>query len=120
MVFKIDYSQSTLKKNLDDMSEKLGAAILMYAVSKASVLEAQMKQRRPWTDRTNMAKTTLNAKVSQPSEGVVRITLAHGVEYGINLELDHGKKYAIVGPTVRLEGPRMVTDLSNFLSKIKL
>lgn len=120
MSFKLNYNESTLKKNLDKMSEKLGAVVLMYAATKASELEAKMKINRPWTDRTNMAKTRLNAKVSQPSSNIIRITLAHGVEYGIWLELAHGKNYAIIAPTVREEGPRVVNDLNNLMSKLKL
>ena len=120
MAFQLDYSKSALKKNLDSMSVKLGATILMYAATKASELQAKMKMNRPWTDRTNMAKTMLNAKVSQPNKNIVRITLAHGVDYGIWLELAHGKNYAISAPTVRDEGPRIVEDLNNLMSKLKL
>lgn len=120
MAFQLEYNESTLKKNLDKMSVKLGAVVLMYAATKASELQAKMKLNRPWTDRTNMAKTMLNAKVSQPNKNTVRITLAHGVDYGIWLELAHGKNYAIIAPTVRDEGPRIVEDLNNLMTKLKL
>ena len=33
-----------------------------------------------------------------------RITLAHGVDYGIWLELAHEKKYAIIPETIRVVG----------------
>lgn len=120
MALKIDYNSSTLKKNLDNMSVKLGAVLLMYAATKASELQYKMKANRPWTDRTNMAKTLLSASVSQPNKNTIRITLAHGVEYGIWLELAHGKNYAIIAPTIREEGPRIVEDLDNLMSKLKL
>lgn len=120
MSFRIDYKGSTLSSGLDRMTTKLGAVVLMYMATKAVEIESKMKLNRPWTDRTNMAKMTLNAKVSQPSETLVRMTLAHGVEYGIWLELAHNKNYAIVGPTVREEGPRMVKDLNDLMSKLKL
>lgn len=120
MSFKIDYDTSSLKKNINKMSVKLGAVILMYSATKASELQAKMKVNRPWTDRTGMAKATLNAKVSQPSQNVVRITLAHGVDYGVWLELAHEKNYAIIAPTIRDEGPRIITDLNNLMSKLKL
>lgn len=120
MAFTLDYSSSTLKKNLDKMGVKLGAVILMYSSTKAQEIESKMKINRPWTDRTNMAKVTLRARVSQPSSNVIRITLAHGVGYGIWLELAHGKNYAIIGPTVREEGPRIVEDLGDLMSKLKL
>lgn len=120
MAFKLDYDKSTLSAGIDKMATKLGAVILMYASTKAVELEAKMKQSRPWTDRTGMAKATLNARVSQPDSNIVRITLAHGVEHGIWLELAHEKNYAIVGPTVEQEGPRMISDLNNLMSKLKL
>jgi hypothetical protein len=120
VAFRLNYNESTLKKNLDEMGTKLGAVILMYSATKASELQAKMKTNRPWTDRTGMAKALLNAKVSQPSPTIVRITLAHGVDYGIWLELAHEKNYAIIAPTVREEGPRIVEDLDNLMSKLKL
>lgn len=120
MAFQLDYQGSSLDKKLGVLGTKMGAMILMYASTKASELESKMKVNRPWTDRTNMAKMTLNAKVSQPSSEVVRITLAHGVDYGIWLELANGKNYAIIAPTIREESPRVVEDLNNLMSKIQL
>ena len=120
MAFKLDYDSSSLSKNLDKMSTKLGAVILMYSATKASELQSKMKLNRPWTDRTGMAKALLSAKVSQPSPTLVRITLAHGVDYGIWLELAHEKNYAVIAPTIREEGPRIVDDLDNLMSKLKL
>ena len=120
MAFRLDYNSSTLNSGLNKLSNKIGAAILMYCATKASELEAKMKSNRPWTDRTGMAKALLSAKVSQPNDKTVRITLAHGVEYGMWLELAHGKNYAIVAPTIREEGPRVIEDLSGLMSKIKL
>lgn len=120
MAIKFDYPSSSLSSGLDKMGEKLGAVVLMYAATKAVELEAKMKQNRPWTDRTGMAKATLNTKVSQPDDHTVRITLAHGVEYGIWLELANQKNYAIIGPTIDIEGPRVVSDLGNLMAKLKL
>ena len=120
MAFTLDYDSSTLKKNLDKMSVKLGAVLLMYSATKASELQAKMKLNRPWTDRTGMAKATLSAKVSQPNKNIIRITLAYGVDYGIWLELANGKNYAIIAPTIREEGPRIVEDLQDLMSKLKL
>lgn len=120
MSLKFDYNSSTLSTGIDAISSKLGKSILMYAATKAVDLEAKMKKRRPWTDNTGMAKATLNAKVSQPNNNTIRITLAHGVDYGIWLELAHGKNYAIIGPTIEQEGPRIINDLGNIMATLKL
>lgn len=118
MSFKIDIPHSTLGTNLRTMDDKLRIALLMYMNTKATQLESLMKLRRPWTDRTNMAKMRLSAKVSQPNENTIRITLAHGVEYGIWLELANEQNYAIIGPTVRIEGPHILEDLGNVMRKL--
>ena len=118
MAFRLDYNGSTLGQNLGKMPPKLGPAILMILSTRSQEIEYKMKANRPWTDRTGMAKATLSATVSQPSETLFRITLAHGVDYGIWLELANGKNYAIIAPTVNEEGPRLVEDMNDFLRKL--
>ena len=118
MAFEIDYNGSTLKSGLDKLNTKIAAAVLMYAATKAADIEAKMKLNRPWTDRTNMAKTTLNAKVSQPNPETIRITCAHGVDYGIWLELANEKNYAIIGPTIKHESPNVMRDLNKLMNKL--
>ena len=115
---KIDYPNSKLGKNMEAFAQKIGAAVLMYAGTKAIKLESQMKRERPWTDRTGMAKATLRSVVTQPDENTIRITLAHGVDYGKWLELAHEKKWAIVAPTLEKEAPNIISELADLMSKI--
>lgn len=119
-LIKFDFSGSDLSKNLDKLAPKMLAAVLMYANTKSVQYTSYMQTHRPWTDRTGMAKATLNTQVSQPNDHTVRLTLSHGVEYGIWLELAHGKNYAIVAPTVRLKGPEIVSELSGLMDKVVL
>ena len=116
MSFKIDYPSSSLSRGLENMQNKIGIAVKMYAITKASELEAKMKLQRPWTDRTGLAKSTLNAQVSQPNPNLIRITLAHGVDYGIWLELAHEKNWAIIGPIITQESPNVVNDMNNLMN----
>lgn len=120
MSFKMDFANSTLNKNLDKMSTKLNAALLMYSTTKAKQLEAKMKMNRPWTDRTGMAKALLNTSISQRSLGTVRITLSHGVEYGIWLELANEKNYAVIEPTIKEESPKIINDLKGLMDLMRL
>lgn len=111
--FKID--MSPINKGVEAMGVKMRQALLMYMTTKAAELEGKMKTTRPWVDRTGMAKQTLTARVSQPSQTILRITCAHGVDYGIWLELAHGKNWAIVAPTIREEAPKIVQGLGNIM-----
>lgn len=118
MAFK--FNDSDMMTKMNNLSVKLGAAVLMYANTKAVQLESTMKQKRPWTDRTGMAKAMLKARVSMPNSNTIRITLSHGVSYGVWLELAHEKKYAIIDPTIKAESPKIVKDLSGIIDKVKV
>ena len=93
------------------------AAIRMYAESQAKNLEGYAKEHRPWTDRTGDARKHLTGYVSTIPNGY-RINLAHGVDYGVFLELAMEKKYAILEPTVRLKGPDVIRGMNNLLDRL--
>lgn len=111
-------------KGLDDKLERLGErltyATLMQADTQAKEIEAYAKNHRPWTDRTGSAKANLRCIVSQPRKNLVRITLAHGVNYGIWLELANEKRYAIVRPTLDIYGPRVMSNFRNLLDQVRV
>lgn len=115
---KID--DSNLQAGLQQLHPKTQAALLMYAATKAKDMEFKMKHNRPWTDRTGMAKQNLRAQVSRPSATVVRITLSHGVNYGVYLELSHSKKYAVIKPTLDAEAPKVIKGAQGLLNKVKV
>lgn len=115
-----DFDDSKLANGMTQLAQKMVSAVYMYAGTQAVKLEAQMKRERPWTDRTGMAKATLRSVVSRPSQTMVRITLAHGVDYGIWLELAHEKNWAIVGPTIDKEAPNVLEGLQGLLEKVKV
>ena len=112
------FDSSEMQTKLTKLSTKATAAMLMILATKAKSVESEMKSNRPWTDRTGQAKATLNVTVSQPAATVLRMTLAHGVDYGIWLELAHNKNWAIVKPTLDKEAPKVLNSLNGFLDKL--
>lgn len=116
----IKFDETQMLNKMDNLITKTGTAILMYAGTKAAQLESQMKVKRPWTDRTGMAKATLRARVSQPDTHTIRITLSHGVSYGIWLELAHEKNWAILAPTLENEAPKIVKGLGKIIDNLKV
>lgn len=115
----ISMDVSKLEKRIDSFPDRLHAGLLMFAKTQATQLQGHMKRNRPWTDRTGMAKATLTATVVEENDAI-KIKLAHGVDYGVWLELAHEKNYAIIEPTIRMKGPEVISNLDNLLAKIKL
>lgn len=113
MSFRIE--DSDLRAGLDDL--KKVAAVRIYAETQAKTLEGYTKENRPWTDRTGDARKRLTGYVTDIPKGY-RINLAHGVDYGVWLELAMEKKYAILEPTIRLKGPEVIKGMENLLERI--
>lgn len=97
--FKLD----DLYKGLDKLEDKSDSAIRMYAETGGQKLVSSAKENRKWTDRTGRARASLNSSVAKISSGY-RIYLAHGVNYGIYLELAHEKRFAIIPQTIEYVG----------------
>lgn len=62
-------------------------------------IETYGRTNRRWEDRTHEAKKRLKATVKPIGTGY-RIEFAHGVDYGIYLEMKYNKKYAILQESV--------------------
>lgn len=108
-----------LTPNLQAMGDRVRAAVMMLATTDASIWEFTAKKNRPWTDRTGNAKKKLHAFVSQPDDKTVRITLAHGVPYGVDLEYSYGEKYKIIRPTIEQLAPKTMQNFYHIMDRVK-
>ena len=94
---------SGLLRGLEGHETRADAAIRMYAEQSALQLQNAAKENRPWVDRTVHARQRLRCSVTTISNGY-RLILAHGVDYGLWLELAHEKKYSIIPKTIEYVG----------------
>lgn len=97
--------------------------LLAIAKKRAPEITEWMKANRPWTDRTNQARTTLHVDVEPVSDELVNLLLAHGVEHGWYLEgltpqgmeTTQGGKYSILLPALDYWGPILMDDIRKML-----
>lgn len=88
-----------VQHNLETLEGRILAAVKGRCVEDAKEMENYAKVNRKWTDRTSMARRSLNGYVEEDKEHI-RVGIAHGVDYGVHLELAHEKRYAILVPTL--------------------
>lgn len=96
---------------------KTEAAIAMYAENGALTLQNYAREHRPWTDRTGHARQRLTGSVARVTEGY-QIILAHGVDYGIWLELAHEKRFAIIQPTIQAKSSQILSGFEKLLERL--
>lgn len=97
------WDMGSLLSSLEVTPSRFETALMMYAEQSALKLQNFARENRKWTDRTGQARQRLRGSTSKIAKGV-RITLAHGVDYGIWLELANEKRYSIIPYAIRFVG----------------
>jgi hypothetical protein len=85
------------------------------AYDQAVDMENWAKENAPWTDRTGDARERLHATVEETGP-IGTIVLAHGVDYGLWLEIANGGRYAIIAPAIDVYGPIVMRSLQNMIN----
>lgn len=116
MSIRIDARQ--IERWLDNAETKSQVAIKMFAQEGAKKFENYAKINRPWTDRTGHAKQRLVGYVETFSDKT-RINIAHGVYYGVFLELCNNKRFAILQKTVNAISPEILRGFKKLLGYLK-
>lgn len=112
LVLKVDVSD--VEKGFKKWDSKFDSAMALYAESTAKTFEAYAKRNYLWTDRTHMASKTLKGKYEWRGP-TLRVQLEHGMHYGKYLEYANGGKYAILGPTIKLNASQALRGLNILL-----
>jgi hypothetical protein len=97
--------RDSLTPNLRTVDPRIKAGIVAAQHSMAPRAEAYMRSTAPWTDRTGAARSGLSARAETRGDEYP-IILAHGVDYGIWLEIAHSGAYAVIIPSIPVLGPQ--------------
>lgn len=115
--FKFD--PKGILEGLSKVEDKSDEAIHMYADQGALKLQNYAKENRRWTDRTGAARSRLKGD-ALPEPNGYKLRLAHGVNYGIWLELANEKRYAIIPETIETVGEgEIMPGFDNLMEKLR-
>lgn len=113
------FDTRSLSAGLDKLEDRMDIAVKLYADTAAITLQNFAQKHAPWTDRSGRARQTLKGYRENRANGY-RINIAHGVDYGIWLELAHEKKYAIIPDTINQCSPQIMQGFNNLMGRLKL
>ena len=77
-----------MNRELGRMPQRAEKALVAYGKTIAADLQREAQEERPWTDRTAHARQRMKGYCKVTDTGI-RIYLAHGVNYGVQLEFGH-------------------------------
>jgi hypothetical protein len=114
-VIKFDWQgDEAILRELDHYYLFLQQGIRAVAAVIAPMMENYAKTNAPWTDRTANARQSLHAFTDEVAATIVDVYLAHGMEYGIWLEVRFQGRYAILWPTIEAH----LTEITLWLVRI--
>lgn len=117
MASRFEFDPSDLLEGLARAATRSQAAIEMYAENAALTLQNYAREHRPWTDRTGHARQRLTCTVEPTGSGYM-LVLAHGVDYGVWLELAHEKRFAIIQPTIQAKSGSILSGFEKLLERL--
>jgi len=106
---------------LNDFEQRVRSQLHMYADTAAIKLKSHAQRNAKWTDHTTGglgARGQLNSYVSHPNREAIRINLAHGVDYGIWLELANQRRFAIIQPTISHLSQEIFNGLNRLFDRL--
>jgi len=80
----------------------------------AKEIEETAKAYHPWSNVTGAAEAGLNCHAERSGTGV-KVILAHGVDYGIWLEVKFGGKWGVIEPAMTLSYPDIMAAMMRAL-----
>lgn len=117
------WNADTLRKNTSDLPALVDRMIVAAVEYHATRGEATMRKGAKWTDRTSNARNSLHTATLHENQlgGGSRHTIvfAHGMPYGIWLEIRFAGRYSIIMPSVLSEGADLLRTLDKGMARIK-
>ena len=119
MAVSLKFDTSKLEQGLKALESKAKAAVEMKVSTQyVPKLREDAQLNAKWENQTGEARRRLNSGYEVLSDGY-ELFLAHGVDYGIWLELAHEKKYEIIMSTIEFVGTfYILPDLEGFIDKL--
>lgn len=115
---KVSYDDKRLKKNVQRLDSNLKRNVAAVVDRHAAITTGWIKQNAPWTDRTGAARTGLVA-IPNSAKDYEEIFMAYSVNYGIWLEVANDRRYAIIGPAMRIMGKELIDSLQYLLDRMR-
>lgn len=114
---RIDWDDNTLTARLEEFParvERFVSSVMDYHSLRG---EAYMKKNAPWIDRTGNARGSLHTRVEKGLNSQT-LVLAHGMPYGIWLEVRWAGRYSIVRPTLPTLGRDVMQTFRKGLGRL--
>lgn len=115
---EFQFDAKTLTANVKSLPKKIDKLVEKVAELYALRGEAYMKKSAKWTDRSGNARNSLTGRAFHEAGRRHTIIYAHGMPYGIWLEVRFSGRYAIISPTLNFIKPQVMKTLDKGMTRL--
>lgn len=103
-----------------DKATAARASSAVYAIldTMGKKMQNYAKKKKPWTNRTGAAVQSLTGGATVISSDEMAAFVAHGVFYGVYLELAHQRRYAILEKAVKANEDETIRAINQLFANI--
>ena len=109
---KLEYDDRELRRSFNSLDRRLNDGISALFNYNAPYATGWMKTHAPWTDDTGAARASLVALANNFGH-THEMLLAHGVHYGIWLEVANNRRYEILESAQRHIAEKLMREMES-------
>ena len=114
----LQWDMKEFEESITFIQTRFQTSILILCEVAAAKMEEYAKDEAIWIDRTSNARQKLIGQAYYVTMDQVQIALSHQMDYGIWLELAHGRDYAILETAIEENIDELLNSIKRLIGRL--
>lgn len=114
----LQWDMKEFEESITFIQTRFQTSILILCEVAAAKMEEYAKDEAIWIDRTSNARQKLIGQAYYVTMDQVQIAVSHQMDYGIWLELAHGRDYAILETAIEENIDELLNSIKRLIGRL--
>lgn len=114
----LKWDMKEFEESITFIQTRFQTSILILCEVAAAKMEEYAKDEAIWIDRTSNARQKLTGQAYYVTMDQVQIAVSHQMDYGIWLELAHGRDYAILETAIEENIDELLNSIKRLIGRL--
>lgn len=114
----LQWDMKEFEESIAFIQTRFQTSILILCEVAAAKMEEYAKDEAIWIDRTSNARQKLTGQAYYVTMDQVQIAVSHQMDYGIWLELAHGRDYAILETAIEENIDELLNSIKRLIGRL--
>lgn len=114
----LQWDMKEFEESITFIQTRFQTSILILCEVAAAKMEEYAKDEAIWIDRTSNARQKLIGQAYYVTMDQVQIAVSHQMDYGIWLELAHGRDYAILEAAIEENIDELLNSIKRLIGRL--